>query len=259
MGTESAKHFDNTFWPNGTLTRFAGSMNHRTLTSTFSSLILVASIGLAGCGSDAPKQADTAEPGSEFCALSQTARDIGAKVDISSRDAGELKDQISAALEASEAAAAAAPKDFEDLAKESVATQEQFIEILVDNDYDVVAATATNEGKALFQNPRYTEIQDERDEYLQDKCEIAPTDNTTGSDISLAAGDEGIRQLFALLQINPDARVTDEQIDCAVDVLSGAISDDDIAAIANQGDVSDEGAAVFTDAVATCGLTVTGS
>ncbi|MEO6124661.1 MAG: hypothetical protein ABIR32_13230 [Ilumatobacteraceae bacterium] len=234
-------------------------IHHRALGAALSSLILVASFGLAACGSDAPKQADTAEPGSTFCALSQTARDVGAKVDITSGNSDELKGQIADALEASKKAAAVAPKDFEDLAGESIDAQERFIEILEVNDYDVVAASATDEGKKFFQDPRFTKVQDERDAYLSDHCGIKPSEDNAGSDISLATGDEGIRQLFTLLQLNPDAGVTDEEVDCAVDALSGNISDEDIAAIANQGEVTAAGTAVFNDVVSTCGISLSGS
>ena len=226
----------------------------------FSSLVLAASLGIVACGSDEPKQAETAEPGSEFCELSQVARDAGADIDVTSTDADELEQQIGDALESSKKAAEAAPADFEDLAEESIEFQERFIEILEDADYDVVAATATDAGKELFQDPRYTEIQEERDEYLQDKCDIAPSEGgENDSDITLAAGEEGIRQLFSLLQLSPDAEVTDEQVECAVEGLAGNISDEDLAGIANQGTISVEGRALFNEVAASCGITLAGS
>jgi len=221
-----------------------------------SGLCAIFALGAAACGSDKPSA--TAEPGSKFCKLAQEARDIGDDVDTAEPDPDVFRQQVGAALKASKKAAAAAPKDFKDLAKESVGFQEDFIKILEEYDYVVLDALTSDEGQELFEQPRYAEVQDERNAYLLDNCEIERTDNTDG-DIPLSPGEDGIRQLFELLQLNESFNITDDQIDCAVDALAGNISDEDLNAIADNQPVSDEGTQKFELAVSTCEIEIPGS
>ena len=233
-------------------------MKHRTFVSLSAALVL-SSFGAAACGSDAPKQAATAEPGSEFCDLAQTSRDIGSSIDPTVATPEELEDDVAEALEASKAAAAAAPKDFEELAERSVESQETFIDILEEYDYEYLTAITSPEGKELFEDPQYQQLQDDRDEYLLEKCEIEKAESSSEGDLTLASGDDGIRQVFQLLQFNDAFTITDEQIDCAVAELSGKISDEDLQAIANQTEVSQEGQQNLGLAVIACGIEVPGS
>ncbi len=216
-----------------------------------SGFVALVALGTATCGSDGPPA--TAEPGSKFCELAQQARDVGDAIDTSAGDPDLLQEQVGAALEASKKAAAAAPKDFEVRANESVQAQEAFIDILAKYDYVFVSAITSDEGQELFEDPQYIALQDERKAYLLDKCEIVSTDDTSG-EIPLSAGDDGIRQLFELLQLNESFNLTDDQIDCAVETLSGNISDEDIQAIANSEAVSDQATALFGQTIVDCGI-----
>jgi len=215
-------------------------------------LLVVVSLEVAGCGSDG--QPATAQPASEFCKLAQEARDIGDKVDPSSGDPALSEQQVAAALTASKAAAAKAPKDFAEIGERSVKSQEALVVILEEYDYEWVAAITSDEGQKLFEDPQYEGVQAERDTYLLAKCEIQPTDNTYGGGLTFSPGDAGIRELFALLQLTASFELTDEQVGCAVDALSGTISDEDVQAIANQQTVSEEGTAAFLPAVSSCGI-----
>jgi hypothetical protein len=232
-----------------------GLMKHRTVVHLTLALAL-ASFGAVACGSDAPSQAATAEPGSTFCDLSQEARDIGSAIDPTTASPSELEDQVNEAADAAKKAAAAAPKDFEELADAAVEAQEAFIGILEDNDYDYVSAITSADAKELFGDPDYTQSEQDRDDYLLEKCEIEPEESNFQGDLELGSGDEGIRQIFQLLQFNDAFTITDDQIDCAVKELSGKISDEDLQAIANQTEVSEEGKQNFGLAVIACGIEI---
>ena len=222
-----------------------------------SGLLAIATLGITACGSDGPPA--TAEPGSTFCDLSQESRDLGAEIDPTGDSPEDLEEKVNEAYEASKKAAAAAPKDFEELAEESIESQERFIELLEDHDWVFLTALSSDEGQEFFNAPRYEELQDERSEYLLEHCEIEEVENTSGGDITFSDGDEGIRQVFQLLQLNDSFSVTDEQVDCAVEELSGKITAEDLAAIANQTEVSEDGKLAFGLAVIACGIEIPGS
>ena len=230
-------------------------MKHRSL-MTFSMTLALASFGAVACGSDTPSQAATAEVGSEFCDLAQEARDTGGRIDPTTASPDELQEQVEDAAESAKKAADAAPKDFEELADASVEAQEAFIEILEANDYDYVSAITSSEAKELFEDPSFQEREAERDAYLLEKCEIEKSASSSDGDLTLSSGDEGIRQVFQLLQFNDEFSITEEQIDCAVAELSGKISDADLQAIANQTEVSEEGKQNFGLAVLACGIEI---
>ncbi len=213
--------------------------------------VLVSATTLAACGSDAPSQAATAEPGDAFCVLAEKARDLGDAIDTSGTDPAETKDQVEAALAASKAAAKKAPKDFEELAAKTVDQQEKTVELLEKYDYSFIDAFTSDEGAALFTDEGFKQNQDDRDAYLDDKCEIAPTENSGGP--TFASGDEGIRQLFKLFALGTGTEVTDDQLDCLVGELSGVLTDDDMAAISN-GTGTPEANTAIGQAAVTCGL-----
>jgi hypothetical protein len=219
-------------------------------------VVTILSLGFTSCGSDGPPA--TATPGSKFCALALDATKAGQALDVSvSPD--ELKKQVAEGQRIAKLAAAKAPKDFQDIAKRSNESQDAFVKILEANDYDVVASMTSAEGQKLLKDPDYSGVQDERKTYLKDKCNIQPPDTTEAPALNLGSGDEGIRNLFKLLQVAPGFSITDAQVDCAVDNLSGNLSAEEIQAIASQTDVTDDTNIKLGLAVQACEIVLPGS
>lgn len=229
-------------------------------------------IGAGGCsgaktasGSDATTvsttavgQAATAVAGDEFCMLSEAARMAGNAVNTSETEPAVLQPEVEAALAASKAAAAAAPADFAEIGQNSVAQQEAVIALLKQYDYSFTAAVTSAEGKAFFGDPDYAAVKTARDAYLEQHCDLQPSESGASSGgISLSPGDEGIRQLFQLLQIGGEVQITDDQIECLVGDLSGKITDADLRAIGSGQPVSGSGSALFVAAIGTCGVVLT--
>lgn len=241
-----------------------------TLRRTLAACVAVALIGAGGCSSatktasgsnattvstTAVGQAATAVAGDEFCRLSEAARAAGNAVNTSETDPAVLQPEVEAALAASKAAVAAAPADFAEIGKNSVAQQEAVIALLKQYDYSFTAAVTSATGKAFFGDPAYAQVKAARDAYLEQHCGLLPSDSgTSGGGISLSPGDEGIRQLFQLLQIGGQVQITDDQIECLVGDLSGTITDADLQAIGSGQPVTDAGTALFIAAIGTCGV-----
>ncbi|MCU1400435.1 MAG: hypothetical protein JWN62_3544 [Acidimicrobiales bacterium] len=228
-------------------------------------------VGLLGCSSSSPS-ATTAAPSTSsstagssvvatagpFCTAWAEARRAGAAVDTAEADQTVLKAEVAAALAATKAATALAPADFADLAAKSVAQEEGVVALLEKYDYSFANAFASEDGNAFFSSADYTTVTDQRDAYLATNCGLSANQPTTGQPgVVLSPGDEGIRQLFQLLQIGGQLNITDDQIDCLVDALSGKISDADLQAIGENGSVTDAGTAAFVEALSTCGVVPT--
>src|SRR4051812_4651801 len=186
--------------------------------------------------------AATATPGDAFCGLEDVARQAGLAISTSQSDPTTLQAQVQAALEASKAAAAIAPADFTDIATKTIAQQEGVVALLKQYDYSFAKALASKEGSAFFSDPSLSEVKAQRDAYLQEHCNLAPTANTSGGGgITLSPGDEGIRELFQLLRLGGQVEISDQQIDCAVSSLSGVLSEADLQAIGAGTTVSQAG------------------
>lgn len=221
-------------------------------------------IAATACGSSSDDNAAggsdiaaTATPGDEFCSLVDVARTVGHAVAPSETDPVRLKANVVAATEASRAAVAAAPADYREIAAATIAQQEALVALLEKYDYSFVEVLASDDGNAFFADPGLAEVKAERDAYLQEHCNLAPSDNSSaGGAITLSPGDEGIRQLFQLLRLGGEVEISDDQIDCAVGSLSGAISDTDLQAIGAGTTVSDAGTQAFVLAIANCGITL---
>ena len=201
--------------------------------------------------------AATATPGDAFCGLEDVARQAGLAISTSESDPTKLQAEVIAALAASKAAAAIAPADFADIAATTIAQQEAVVALLEKYEYSFVKALASQDGNTFFSDPALGEVKAARDAYLQEHCNLAPSDNSSsGAGITLSPGDEGIRQLFQLLRLGGQVEITDAQIDCAVSSLSGVISDADLQAIGAGNTVSDAASQAFVEAISTCGITI---
>lgn len=219
-------------------------------------LLVVASLGATACGSSAQRAA-TATAGDAFCVLAAKAVAIGNAVDTSGGPAN-LKGGVAAAVAADKAAEAVAPKDFTDLGQQSIAQEEKLVAILEKYKYDFTATLASPEGKALLGGASdYNAMKAKRDGYLKDKCGIAPTADTSNStSIKLAAGVEGLQQFLSILQLNPEVAISDEQVSCLVGALTDKISDADLQAIIDKGEVTDAGQTALEQAFVDCGVNV---
>lgn len=221
-------------------------------------LTAVIAIGFAACSSDAD-QISSATAGDEFCMLAAKARTIGAAVDTAAADPAALQAQVDAAFDASKAVAAKAPKDFEVLAKKNIEQQRAVVALLQQYDYNWTKALTSAEGKKLFGDADYAQNKTDRDAYLQQHCDIAPTENTSGgAGVTLSSGDQGIREFFQLLQIGGQLEITDQQVNCAVAALSGKISDADMQAIGSGAAVSDDGTKALVESLSGCNIVLGG-
>jgi len=220
-------------------------------------------VAAVACSSSSGSGAAAATTGpataGQFCQLSAAAREVGAAIDVSATDKATVEAQVGAVIDATKAVAAAAPADYAAVATKTVAEQEQLLALWARYDYDFAKMQASEEGKAFFADPDFAALQNERDTYLQKHCDLAPAQDTSANaGVILSPGDEGIRQMFQILQIGGQLAVTDEQVDCLVDALSGQISDADLNAIGSAGSVTDAGTAALIAAINTCGVVPAG-
>lgn len=147
-------------------------------------LVAMLPFGLMACGGDGVP--DTAEPGDEFCELAEDANDAGDDLDnVDFSDPDEMEETFAAALEASEDAAAKAPKDIADEINERVELQREVVEALDDVDYDIAEAFEDEDFIELGEDVE--RIGDEVDEYLEDKCDIE--DEEPAADTIVASPD----------------------------------------------------------------------
>ena len=199
--------------------------------------------------------AASATPGDAFCALAETARTAGSAVDTSEGDPATLKAEVDVALAASKAAVAAAPSDFVEIGKATVVQQEAVVALLETYGYSFTKAVTSDEGKAFFSDPNYAKVKSDRDTYLQAHCDLQPTTNSSsGAGVTLSPGDDGIRELFQLLQIGGEVQISDDQIECLVGELSGKITAGDLQSIGSGQAVTDAGTSLFVAAIGTCGV-----
>lgn len=232
------------------MTACSGSSGHNAAAGVSSSV--------AGTGAATPTtSASSAGPNDEFCRLEDVARQAGLAISTTQSDPTVLQAQVVAALDASKAAAAVAPADFADIAAKTTAEQEGVVALLKQYGYNFTEALASDDGSAFFSDPALAQVKKERDAYLQQHCNLAPTAGTSGNGgITLSSGDAGIRQLFQLLRLGGQVQISDQQVDCAVQSLSGVLSEADLQAIGAGTTVSDAGRQAFVNAISTCGITI---
>ena len=211
----------------------------------------------AGTAAGSSTIAPTANPGDEFCRLEDVARQAGLVINTSQSDPTTLQAQVVAALDASKAAAAVAPADFAEISAKTIAEQEGVVALLEQYHYSFAKALASKEGNTFFSDPAIADVKAKRDAYLQQHCNLAPSEGTSGGGgITLSPGGEGVRQLFQLLRLGGQVEISDQQIDCAVAALSGVLSEADLQAIGAGTTVSDAGRQALVDAISTCGITI---
>ena len=215
-------------------------------------LLSLVALGIAACGSS-DGEAATAEEGDQFCTLAQTAKDDNdALDDVDPADPTAVKLQLTAAIDSLSAMAAKAPKDIVDTVNELLANEEKLEGLLKDNDYDFVKFAASDEGKALIDDDSISEIGDELDAYLSDKCGIDTSDETDETtvvddtiavddtvipDITVAPGEtiydlgEGeaaINQFLDFYELGTGASLTDEERSCLVSSLVDKVTGADL-------------------------------
>ncbi len=215
-------------------------------------LLSLVALGIAACGSS-DGQAATAEEGSQFCTLAQTAKDDNdALDDVDFTDPTAVKLQLTAAIDSLTAMAAKAPKDIVDTVNELLANEEKLEGLLKENDFDFVKFAASDEGKALMDDDSISETGDELDAYLSDKCGIDTSDDTEETtvvddtiavdgtiipDITVAPGDtifdfgegeDAINQFLDFYELGTGASLTDEQRSCLVSNLVDKVTGADL-------------------------------
>ena len=139
-------------------------------------LVSLAALSFTACGSSGV--AATATKGDSFCKLAQVAKDDNDTLSsIDFTDAAKVKLELPAAIDSLSAAAAKAPKDIADTAKQLLAVEEQFEKVLKADNYDFAKMSESVEGKKAIDDLSKSTIPKEFKQYLQDKCGIAPTDS----------------------------------------------------------------------------------
>jgi len=214
----------------------------------FALLSLVA-LGIAACGSS-DDQAATASEGDEFCRLSQVAKDDNDALDtVDVTDADAVRLQLSTAIDSLTAMAAKAPKDIIDTVNELLDNEETLEGLLQDNDYNFVKFAASDEGKTMIEDDSISEVGDEVDAYISDKCGIDVTEETTAVDDTIAVdntvipditvptgdtifdlgeGEEAINQFLDFYELGTAASLTDDERTCIVSNLVDKVTGADL-------------------------------
>lgn len=226
-------------------------------------------MGLMACGGG-DEVAATAKKGDAFCKLAEKADEAGDDLndlDPFSADANDLEDAFTEALDAAEKATAKAPKDISKDLNEALDIQKEIVGILEDNDFDFAKAL---EDEELLQLGEDVEgLNEDIEEYLDDKCGIDPDsdsgsddtspDETTGEDSSgssLPGGLVTAENFLDFYAIGAGVEVTEEMKECFAEKTS-EISQEDFDAAVN-GAPSEEVSTVIGLAILGCDIPVAG-
>lgn len=224
-------------------------------------------MGLMACGGG-DEVAATAKKGDAFCKLAEDAdgasADLSDLFDSGAPDAKDLEDALDDFRKAAAAAEKRAPKDIADVVKENNELLDDFVAVFEDNDFDFAAAIADPELQKLVADGE--ELDDELDEYLDEKCGIEPDDDSGDS----GDGDDGdgssggsvpdgfvtAENFLDLYAIGAGVEVTDEMKECFADKTSD-ISQEDFDAAVN-GSPSEEVSTAIGLAILSCDIPVAG-
>lgn len=217
----------------------------------------------AGCGGDdEPSRAATAEAGSEFCDRAAEAETLGDAVNEAGTDPSAVEPAVRAALDAADATLEVAPDDVVERMTRTVAYQHEVADLLEQNDWDLVATYATDEGAALFGDDDAQADRDEIRAYLEEKCGIEddsqqPVDSTAttsdGVDVDLPEGEEGIDRFIDLFVMGSGTEVTDEQRTCVHDELRDQVTIEQLELLVGGG-VDEEAQIAVGLAFISCGI-----
>lgn len=218
-----------------------------------SPLILTVALfaGLNACGDDGGGSAATAKEGDAFCKRAEIANEDHDALDVVDiNDPAQVRRVFGDAIDSLTAAVAIAPKDIADTAETLLDKEEQLEDLLRDNDYDLLKAYATDEGKALIDDDEAEEAGDDFEAYLDDKCGIEPddtspddtspddtaadspddttaeTDDTFG--IDLGEGEDAINTFLDFYELGTGTELTDDERNCIVDALVDKVTGDEL-------------------------------
>jgi hypothetical protein len=222
---------------------------------------------LLACGGDDGADGNTAA--GDFCTFAKAA-DSSGQAASGALDAGDpagIEAALTAALADAERAAELAPDDIADTVDKVVDGQARIIGVLERNDWDLTAALADDEFQSLATDESFDRANDELDEYLETACGIpadgdASTDDTTAPDssaepsgtIDLGNGDAAaaIDQFLSLYEIGSGTELSDEQRECLKAELDGELTSEDLSAVANGGEPSNDVALALGTAFLAC-------
>jgi hypothetical protein len=141
--------------------------------------------------------------------------------------------------------------------------------VLERNDWDLTSALSDDEFQSLATDESFERASEELDQFLESECGIPAdgdsntedtvdgatdaTDGPTGT-IDLGNGDAAaaIDQFLSLYEIGSGTKLTDEQRDCLTAELDGELSSEDLSAVANGGEPSNDVALALGTAFITC-------
>jgi hypothetical protein len=225
-------------------------------------------MGLMACGGG-DEVAATAKKGDAFCKLAEKADEAGDEIDTLdpfSADADELEDAFTDALAAAEKATAKAPKDISEDLNELLDLQKEIVGILEDNDFDFAKALEDEELLKLGEDVEG--LNEDLEEYLDDKCGIEPDDDSAdegsggedsgdeGSEGSLPGGLVTAENFLDFYAIGAGVEITQEMRDCFAEKTSD-LSQEDFDAAMN-GSPSDEISTAIGLAILGCDIPVSG-
>jgi hypothetical protein len=238
-------------------------------------LVLIATLPLflLACGSD---DGDSASGGdaADFCTFAKAADSSGdaASDALDAGDPAGIEAAFTAALADAEKAAELAPPEIADVVDTVVDGQTRIVAVLERNDWDLTAALSDDEFQSLATDETFENASNDLDEFLETECGIpadgsASTEDTTASDsdegstgtIDLGNGDAAaaIDQFLSLYEIGSGTKLTDDQRACLKDELDGELSSEDLSAVANGGEPSNDVAMALGLAFINCDV-VTG-
>ncbi len=207
------------------------------------SLVVLAVAGLAvvACSGDDQATQPGGSAEADFCALADAADRAGDRYDqaLASGAADELRQAITAALEAARAAASAAPAELAETIEVVLDGQERMFEVLERAGFDVGEALLDDEFVELATGEDLLAARGRLDAYLSDRCGITPDTSLPRPNFVLS--DDPARaaeQFLRLYEIGSGVTITSEQRACLVRELA-KLSRDDLASIV-AGDASEE-------------------
>jgi len=221
---------------------------------------LLASTVLVACGGDGGGGGATATEGDEFCTLAKAADSSNdqASTALDTGDADKIKTELTRAAADGARAAKAAPDDIRESVEKVVDGQNQIIAALERNDWDILKAFDDKEFATLIEDTSFATAGDKLETYLSDKCGIAPetadTEAATETTPADAASGDAIDQFLRLYAIGSGTTLTDEQTSCLKETLGDKLTTDDLTALVQSGEPSDELALVIGTAFITCNV-----
>lgn len=237
--------------------------------------LAIAPLLLIACGGGDDGDSASGGDAADFCTFAKAADSSGdsASDALDAGDPAGIEAALTAALADAEQAAELAPAEIADTVDKLLDGQTRIVAVLERNDWDLTAALSDDEFQSLATDESIENASNELDAYLETECGIpadgsSSTEDTTatsdtaagsGGTIDLGNGDAeaAIDQFLSLYEIGSGTKLTDDQRACLKDELNGELTSEDLSAVANGGEPSNDVAMALGLAFISCDV-VTG-